>query len=153
GGEQVKIIDFGIAKIRDSVTSPHTETGRTFGTIGYMSPEQLSAEPMTPAGDVYALGVIAYEMLTGKRPFNADSTVQLFEKQRAGLRVKPSELRPEVPEKVASVVIKALAFNPANRFQRAQDFADELARALTTEVDTRVDTRGMTEKRFLAKND
>src|SRR5213078_2596723 len=68
GDEQVKVIDFGVAKVRNSVTSLSTGKERAVGTIAYMSPEQLSVCKLTAASDVYSFGVMAYEMLTGRRP-------------------------------------------------------------------------------------
>ncbi len=135
GEEQIKIIDFGIAKIKDSLIAPETVTAATVGTILYMAPEQLSAKPVSVASDIYALGIIAHELLTGRRPFNPDSSFQLLEMQRTGVRVQPSDLRPSLSEEAQRVILRALAFNPRDRQQRARDFADELARALTAEVD------------------
>jgi serine/threonine protein kinase len=132
GEQQVKIIDFGIAKIKNSIAGPSPLTGLTVGTIGYMSPEQLSAKPLTSASDIYSLGVIAYEMLTGRDPFTPDSMFQLLEMQRAGVRVKPCDLRPNLPEAAQQVLLKALAFDPSERFQRAQEFGDRLAGALAS---------------------
>ncbi|HEY0545774.1 MAG TPA: serine/threonine-protein kinase [Pyrinomonadaceae bacterium] len=134
GEEQIKIIDFGIAKLKDSLVAPETVTAQTVGTILYMSPEQLSAKPVSVASDIYALGVIAHEMLTGRRPFNPDSAFQLLEMQRTGWRVRPSDLRPSLSEQAERVLLKALAFNPQERYQRARDFGDELAKALTAEA-------------------
>ena len=130
GDEQVKIIDFGIAKVKDSVVSLNTETDGTVGTVAYMSPEQLSARNVTPASDVYSLGIIAYEMLTGQRPVNPDSAYQLLELQRSGVRIRPSELRPDTPPAAEAVILKALSFDPAERFERARDFGDLLSAAL-----------------------
>ncbi len=138
GEVQVKIIDFGIAKVKNSLVGPSTVTAKTAGTINYMSPEQLSAKPLTPASDIYALGMITYEMMTGRKPFNPDSMFQLLEMQRAGVRVKPIDLRPSLPEAAEAVILKALAFDPSNRFQRAQEFGDQLARALTGEYEAKV---------------
>jgi serine/threonine protein kinase len=136
GGEQVRLIDFGIAKIKDSVVAPSTVTAMTVGTIAYMAPEQLSAKPVSTASDIYALGVIAYEMVTGRRPFNPDSAFQLLEMQREGVRVRPQDLRPALPEAAQEVILKALSVDPRDRYQRAQDFGDGLARALTDEAGT-----------------
>ena len=137
GEEQVKIVDFGIAKIRGSVIGPSTITGAaTAGTIVYMSPEQLRAEKISGASDIYALGVIAYEMVTGRRPFNPQTIAHLVEMQREGIRAKPVDLRPRLPEEAQSIILKALAFDPRVRYQDAAEFGDALALALTREEET-----------------
>ena len=128
--EQVKIIDFGIAKVKNSVVSTSTAGDRTVGTIAYMSPEQLSAGPVSPASDVYCFAVIAYEILTGRRPANPESAYQLLEMQRSGVRVKPVDLRPGLPEAAQTVLLKALSFDAKDRYQLARDFADQLAGVL-----------------------
>lgn len=141
GEEQVKIIDFGIAKVKNSVIAPTTLTGANMaGTIAYMSPEQLAAKSISASSDIYALGVIAYEMLTGRRPFNPETPFQLAETQREGVQVSPKALRPAIPEKAAKIILKALSYNPAERPQKARDFADELARALTEDDFPIIDT-------------
>ncbi|HXM36575.1 MAG TPA: serine/threonine-protein kinase, partial [Pyrinomonadaceae bacterium] len=89
GEEMVKIIDFGIAKIKHSAIAATTATTATAGTIAYMAPEQLSAKQVSLTADIYSLGVIAYEMITGRRPFNPESPFELLEMQRAGVRVQP----------------------------------------------------------------
>lgn len=133
GEEQVKVIDFGVAKVKNSVMAPSTKSGILVGTVAYMSPEQLSLEPLTTASDIYALGVIAYEMLTGRRPFNPSSAFQLLEMQRAGIKIRPTRLRPDLPKAAEAVILKALAFNSKDRHQRARDFTEALVHALTTE--------------------
>jgi serine/threonine protein kinase len=130
GEEQVKIIDFGIAKVKNSVVSATSVGDRTVGTIAYMSPEQLSAGPVSTASDVYCFAVIAYEMLTGRRPANPESAYQLLEMQRAGVRIKPIDLRPGLPELAQSVILKGLSFDAAARQQRARDFGDLLSSSL-----------------------
>jgi serine/threonine protein kinase len=130
GEEQVKIIDFGIARVHDSQIGPTTATTAMVGTIAYMSPEQLTAKPLGVTSDIYALGIIAYEMVTGRRPFNPDSIFQLYEMQREGVRVNPKDLRPVLPEAAQAVLLKALAFAPEDRYQSAREFCDELADAL-----------------------
>lgn len=137
GDEQVKIIDFGIARVKNSVVSFTTASDKTVGTIAYMSPEQLIASQLTPASDVYCLAVIAYELLTGRRPNNPESGYQLREMQRAGVRIRPSDLRPGLPPEAETLILKALSFEPELRPQRARDFGDFLATALTSEDDER----------------
>src|ERR1044072_1629329 len=113
--EYVKVIDFGVAKVRNSIVDVSTTKDVAVGTIAYMSPEQLSAQTLPAASDVYALGVIAYEMLTGKRPTNPASAYQLLEVQRLGVRVKPSALRPGLAAEAENIILKALSFNPQDR--------------------------------------
>jgi len=132
GEEQVKIVDFGIAKIKESVIAPSTITGAaTAGTIVYMSPEQLRGDKVTGASDIYSLGVIAYELVTGRRPFYPNTIAHLAEMQREGVRVQPADLRPGLTEEVQRLIVQALAFDPDGRFKRAQDFGDQLSAALT----------------------
>lgn len=131
GDEQVKIIDFGIARVKNSVVSFTTASDKTVGTIAYMSPEQLIAAKLTPASDVYSLAVIAYELVTGRRPNNPESGYQLREMQEAGVRIKPRDLRPGLPIEAEAIILKALSFQAELRPQRARDFGDFLAAALT----------------------
>lgn len=132
GEEQVKVIDFGIAKVKNSAIAPTTHTGvGTAGTVAYMSPEQLGAKSIAATSDIYALGVICYEMLAGRRPFNPETSFQLAEMQKQGVQVSPKALRPAIPESAAKIILKALSYRPVDRPQRARDFGDELANALT----------------------
>ena len=133
GDEQVKIIDFGIARVKNSVVSFTTASDKTVGTIAYMSPEQLIAAKLTPASDVYALAVIAYELLTGRRPNNPESGYQLREMQEAGVRIRPTDLRPGLPLEAEAIILKGLSFKAEERPQRARDFGDFIAAALTND--------------------
>jgi serine/threonine protein kinase len=133
-GEQlVKVIDFGIAKIKNSVVAPNTEISVAAGTVAYMAPEQLQGQPVSVATDVYAMAEIAYEMLTGRKPFNPDTGFILLDMQREGVRVKPSDLRPAIPLRAQEAILKSLAFDSHSRHQSAREFADELATALESE--------------------
>jgi serine/threonine protein kinase len=136
GEQQVKIIDFGIAKINNSAIAPTTATNIAAGTVAYMAPEQLSSRPVSAATDVYALGEIAYEMVTGRKPFNPETGFELLEMQRAGVRVKPTDLRPSLPQAAEELILQAISFSPANRQTRACNLGDELARALNSNGET-----------------
>jgi hypothetical protein len=128
GEEIVKLIDFGIAKIRDSQVTSAAPT-RVAGTISYMAPEQLEGAP-TAASDIFALGAIAYELLTGKRAFPAQNFVQILHMHHAGVTEKPKEILPDLPDAAQAAILKALAFDPADRYAKAREFTDDLARAL-----------------------
>jgi serine/threonine protein kinase len=96
-----------------------------------MAPEQLTAGTVTCASDNYAFGLIAYEMLTGRRAFNPDTLFQLGELHRDGLRVRPSDLRPSVPTIVDDILLKALSYDPDDRYSSADALAQALYQALT----------------------
>jgi hypothetical protein len=130
GEEQAKIIDFGIAKLKDSMVAPSTVTGATAGTVAYMAPEQLSGRPTSSATDIFAFGAIAYEVVTGRKPFNPETGFELLEMQRQGVRVSPGDLRPALPSTATDVILRALSFDPYARFQSAREFGDALARVL-----------------------
>jgi serine/threonine protein kinase len=130
--EYVKVIDFGIATIRDVADEADSRTTAVIGTRNYMAPEQLRGKPVA-ASDIYALGVIAYEMATGRRPFNSESIVHLYDLQGDGVRFKPRDLRPGFPEAAQSAILKALSFNQQDRFANAIEFTDALANGLMEE--------------------
>ena len=137
GEEHVKVVDFGIAKVKDSVVAPSTVDKVPIGTVLYMSPEQLrGGERITAASDIYSMGVIAYEMLTGRRPFNPASAPQLLEMHREGIRVKPSDLRTSLSSEAQSIILRALSFERTARYQSAAEFGDSLARVLLNKGET-----------------
>ena len=123
--QQVKITDFGIARLGGD--DPVTRTGEVMGTAQYLSPEQAMGQPATSASDVYSLGVVGYEMLAGRRPFEAESPVAIA---MAHVSRKPDPLPATVPAPLAAVVLAALAKGPDDRPASAADFADALGRAL-----------------------
>ena len=134
GEEQVKIIDFGIAKLKNSMVAESTLAGATAGTVSYMSPEQLSGRPVSAAMDIYAMGAIAYELVTGRKPFNPETGFELLEMQRAGVRVKPSDLRPSLSSEADGIILRALSFDPEQRFHSARELGDSLSRVMTEET-------------------
>jgi len=118
---QVKVTDFGIARAADSVSL--TQTGQVMGTPQYLSPEQARGSTATEASDVYSLGVVAYECLAGRRPFDAGSPVATA---LAHLNQEPPALPASVPAPLAAVVMRALAKDPAERYAGAGALAAAL---------------------------
>jgi serine/threonine protein kinase len=116
--DTVKITDFGIARASDGLAL--TQTGQLVGTPSYISPEQAEGRSATPASDVYALGVVLFECLTGKRPFEADTPVAIA---LAHVREPVPELPAEVPTDLAAVTERALAKDPEARYPDAGAFA------------------------------
>lgn len=133
GRQQVKLIDFGVARIKDSEVATNVEVTWIAGTPPYMAPEQLRGKP-TAESDIYGLGAVAYEMLTGRPPFKAGSAVDLYEMQREGAIIKPRELRGNLTETAEASLLKALSFNAEDRYKTVQEFAEDLAAALTGEA-------------------
>ena len=136
GAQHAKLIDFGIAKVEDSREGASTELGTLAGSLLYLAPEQLLGAPASVASDIYAFAAIAYELLTGRRPFNPDAPSPiaaiplLMTLQRAGQAIPPQQLRPGVSAEAQAIVLRGLAFDPAARLADARQFGDELARAL-----------------------
>ncbi|WP_431797460.1 serine/threonine-protein kinase [Microbacterium kunmingense] len=107
---RVKITDFGIARIADQV--PLTATGQVMGTVQYLSPEQASGHPASPATDIYSLGIVAYESLAGKRPFTGESQVAIA---MAQINEQPPPLPPTVAQPVQNLVMAMIAKKPEDR--------------------------------------
>jgi len=123
---RVKITDFGIARIADQV--PLTATGQVMGTVQYLSPEQASGQPASPATDIYSLGIVAYECLAGRRPFTGESQVAIA---MAQINDTPPELPVTVAEPVRNLVYSCIAKKPADRPATAAHLA-RAAQALRT---------------------
>jgi serine/threonine-protein kinase len=127
----VKVMDFGIARALSSQTL--TQTATVLGTASYLSPQQAQGEAVDARSDIYSLGVVLYEMLTGRPPFTGDTPVAVAYKHVRENPRLPSELVPEVSPELDAVVMKALAKNPANRYATASEMAEDLERALRGE--------------------
>lgn len=132
----LKVADFGIARAAE--TTALTQVGTVLGTAAYLAPEQALGEEVTPAADVYALGAVLYELLTGRTPYAFDSLADLAAKQRDEPITPVSELAPEVTARVEDAVMRALARNPAYRPATATAFARELGATVPLEAHTRV---------------
>ena len=116
----VKITDFGIARVTDQV--PLTATGQVMGTVQYLAPEQASGKPASPSTDIYSLGIVAYEALSGRRPFRGESQVSIA---MAHIKEAPPELPGTIPEPVRKLVMSCIAKKPEGR----PASADALAKA------------------------
>jgi serine/threonine-protein kinase len=124
---RAKITDFGIAVAFASI-QPDTTSDLVWGSPHYFAPEQATGSPPSPATDVYALGVVLFEMLTGHLPFEADDMMVLAEMHRAAPPPSPREYVPDLPEALEQIVLKVLSKEPSARYRTA----DQLGRVLTT---------------------
>ncbi|HZU19589.1 MAG TPA: Stk1 family PASTA domain-containing Ser/Thr kinase [Gaiellaceae bacterium] len=122
---RLKVTDFGIAR---SGASQMTEAGSIVGTAQYLSPEQARGAPVDPRSDIYSLGIVLYEMLTGKVPFSGDTPVEIAMKHLSQVPELPSKLRSNIPHDLDAVVMRALAKDPEQRYASAEEMDADLAR-------------------------
>jgi eukaryotic-like serine/threonine-protein kinase len=122
---RLKVTDFGIAR---HGPSQMTEAGSIMGTAQYLSPEQARGAPVTACSDLYSVGIVLYEMLTGKVPFTGDSAIEIAMKHLNDYPKPPSKIRPEIAEELDHVVLRALAKAPEDRYQSAEEFAEDIQR-------------------------
>jgi serine/threonine protein kinase len=120
----VKLADFGIAKAAEQ--SDITKVGSVLGTAAYLSPEQARGEPAGPASDIYALGVVSYQLMAGRLPYEAASLTDLARLQETGPPPRLSDEVRDVPPTLAAAVARALARDPANRYEDAAEMEDAL---------------------------
>jgi serine/threonine-protein kinase len=128
-GWSAKLTDFGIARM-PSVTQV-TQLGTTLGTAAYVAPEQASGQVVGPAADLYGVGLLLYEMLTGRPPFEGDSPAAVLYRHVHEAPRPPRQLRPELPPALEAVVLRALEKEPARRFGSAEEMAEALRVALS----------------------
>jgi eukaryotic-like serine/threonine-protein kinase len=121
----LKIADFGIARVADATQL--TKQGTILGTAAYLAPEQAAGEQVGPPADIYSVGAVLYELLTGQRPYEVDSLAELAERQRSGMITPPRDLDRSIPPGIEAAVMHALAREPSFRPASAADFAHELA--------------------------
>jgi serine/threonine-protein kinase len=131
-GDTVKIADFGIARAAE--TTRLTQMGSVLGTAAYLSPEQALGEEVTAAADIYSLGCVLYECLTGRTPYVFDTLAELAVKHREEPITPVREVRPEIPEEIEAVVMRSLARNPEYRPPSAAALGQELAGETTDDV-------------------
>jgi serine/threonine-protein kinase len=121
--DNVKVTDFGIAR---AGASDITEVGAIMGTAQYLSPEQAQGRPVTEASDLYSIGIVLFEMLTGRAPFDGDSAVAVALKHVNQEPPSPREFVPALPPELEAVVLKSLAKDPAHRYRDADSFIKDL---------------------------
>lgn len=124
------LTDFGIAKLLESASPRLTQTDAILGTPAYISPEQAKAETVDKRSDIYSLGIILYEMVTGRVPFVADTPLAVILKHISDPLPPPSLVKADIPESVERVILKALAKEPDDRYATAGDFLSAWKRAL-----------------------
>lgn len=124
----VKITDFGIAMALNS--NELTQTNSVMGSVHYLPPEQANGTGATIKSDIYSLGILMYELLTGKLPFKGENAVEIAIKQMRDPIPSVCEFNPEIPQSVENIILKAAAKNPKNRYENVMEMHDDLKTAL-----------------------
>lgn len=135
--DRVKVADFGIARAMSEATQ-HTADSQIWGTPHYFSPEQAAGQPPTPASDVYAIGVVLFELLTGRLPFQAETHTALALKHMHEPPPRASEFNPLVPDQLDQILLKVMSKEPAARYRTA----DQLGRILSAYRDSSLQSTG-----------
>lgn len=125
--QRLKVVDFGIARALASI-HPEEKAEVVWGSPLYFSPEQAAGEPPSPASDVYSIGVVMYEMLTGLLPFNSESPTELARMHREEMPPEPRKVNPSIPPALDQILLKVLSKEPSARYRTA----DQLGRVLIT---------------------
>src|SRR6202008_4204531 len=131
GPDRAVVMDFGLAKERraDPAIAKLTATGIILGTPEFMSPEQIRGKPLDARSDIYALGIVAFEMFTGKLPFQGRNAQEMMIARLRGQPVPVRQYKPDFPAKLEKALMKALEANPENRYSTALEFAEALTGA------------------------
>lgn len=139
---RIKITDFGIAHIEDPTSTVQTQVGEIMGTPAYMSPEQLQGQPIDGRSDIFSLGVILYEMSTGRRPFGeGKGLATIFNEIMQLTPEEPFKASPLITHKLSDIIMKALSKDPGARFQSGKEMADTLYHSLVEEPPVKFSTQ------------
>lgn len=144
---EVKIIDFGIAISEDSIR--YTQTNKVIGSVHYLAPELVNAEEASPQSDIYALGIIIYEMLIGEPPFKGKTLSETALKHKTEQITPVNKIYPGIPQSLSNIVIKATAKNKEQRYESMRQIVNDLSTCLNqnraTEKEIQLDKK---EKKF-----
>src|SRR6266566_4759660 len=127
----VKVMDFGIARAVSDAQATMTQTAQVIGTAQYLSPEQARGERVDARSDLYSTGCLLYELLTGRPPFTGDSPIAIAYQHVRENPIPPSQVDPEIPRWADAIVLKAMAKNPADRYQNAAEMRADIQRAMS----------------------
>lgn len=127
---EVKIIDFGIAKVANKLSK--TQAGILKGKFGYMSPEQVRGLPLDRRSDIFSVGIVLYELVSGERLFYGENEISILEKVKNVEIIPPTTYNPEIPEELENIILKALAKDLEERYQTAMELHDDLQSFLYT---------------------
>jgi len=120
----LKVLDFGIARLLGS--NRMTRAGNIIGTLEYMAPEQVKGQETDARSDIYALGMMLYEVLTGRTPFDTENEFELMKLQTEAMPPSPRSINPSIPERVEAAIMRSIQKNPDHRFQIAGEFREAL---------------------------
>jgi serine/threonine-protein kinase len=138
-GGGVKVTDFGIARI---TSSSKTKTGVVLGTPSYMSPEQVAGKKVDGRSDIFSLGVVLYEMLTGRKPFQGDDMTSLMYQTAREPHPSPRSINPRIPPVVEKIIDKALEKDVERRYQQAGQMADHLKKVAARMMEIQAKRKG-----------
>jgi serine/threonine protein kinase len=135
---QIKITDFGIAHIEDTSASVQTQSGEILGTPAYMAPEQVMGQPIDGRSDLFSLGIILYELSTGKRPFGGENLTAIFHSITQTNPPEPAKINPDIPQNLSQIILKCLWKTPDKRFETGKTLAAALQSCLKEDDLTQV---------------
>ena len=146
---KLKVLDFGIARLLGSARM--TRAGNIIGTLEYMAPEQVKGQETDARSDIYALGMMLYEILTGRLAFDTENEFELMKLQTEAMPANPREINPAIPEEVDEAIMRAIQKNPDERFQTAGEFMETLLDAGFSKVGAMHGTTGSHKMRAITK--